>query len=288
MNQAHALDTIVTGQRVRCSLPMCGDGLIYKMVRDNASCLNVRSISKDARLPAMSRRYYIVFFNGHLTDVHEAMLNTPQWSIYASVASAEEIRRELENAQKVKADKIQLSQAAESKFNMEVQALLSDSRYMKLTRADSDPYNGKAAAANIRKQLAKTYPDVKFSVRKASGDAIAVQWTDGPTTSQVNTITSQYVSQRFDPDTRHHVFNRTAWSAVFGGIAHVRLTRTKSDALMARAIDAVFTKYRAELADISIPTVNEYRSGHTNWIEVPVLNKNLQHLISEVAGSLAV
>ena len=53
----------------------------------------------------------------------------------------------------------------------------------------------------IRKALAKAYPSVKFSVRSkkyAGGASIYVSWMDGPTTSQVDAITSQYQSARFD------------------------------------------------------------------------------------------
>jgi|ERR1700723_36560 len=53
----------------------------------------------------------------------------------------------------------------------------------------------------IRSAIKKAFPNVKFSVRSDSysgGSSIRVDWTDGPTTKQVNAIASQYEGSGFD------------------------------------------------------------------------------------------
>jgi hypothetical protein len=53
----------------------------------------------------------------------------------------------------------------------------------------------------IRAAIKKAFPRVKFSVRSDSysgGSSIRVDWTDGPTTKQVNAIASQYEGAGFD------------------------------------------------------------------------------------------
>lgn len=58
-----------------------------------------------------------------------------------------------------------------------------------------------AAAKMIRKELKTAFPTVKFSVTSSSfsmGDDVHVSWTDGPTTDQVNAITSKYQYGHFD------------------------------------------------------------------------------------------
>lgn len=53
----------------------------------------------------------------------------------------------------------------------------------------------------IRAQLKAAFPGQKFSVRSdkyAGGSSITVGWTDGPTTKQVDTVTSIFSGSHFD------------------------------------------------------------------------------------------
>ena len=56
-------------------------------------------------------------------------------------------------------------------------------------------------ATIIRKELKQAFPAIKFSVRSKNftgGDSVDIYWTDGPTTTQVNEITSRYQGGHFD------------------------------------------------------------------------------------------
>jgi hypothetical protein len=57
------------------------------------------------------------------------------------------------------------------------------------------------AAKAIKAELKGIFPDVKFSVKSQSfsmGSSVDIQWTDGPTTSQVDEFTSKYQYGHFD------------------------------------------------------------------------------------------
>lgn len=58
-----------------------------------------------------------------------------------------------------------------------------------------------AAAAAIKAELTSIYPNIKFSVKSDSfsmGDSVHVNWTDGPTDSEVNDIIKKYQYGHFD------------------------------------------------------------------------------------------
>jgi hypothetical protein len=60
------------------------------------------------------------------------------------------------------------------------------------------------AAAMLRADMHAAYPGVRFSVRKGRGTAcwwLAVTYTDGPTTRQVEQITARYPAERYSQNT---------------------------------------------------------------------------------------
>ena len=80
-------------------------------------------------------------------------------------------------------------------------------------------------AKNIRIELKKAFPEVKFSVRSESysgGDHININWTDGPLTDDVEKITGKY--QKGDFDGMEDIYNynhENVWPDVFGGSRYV-------------------------------------------------------------------
>lgn len=56
-------------------------------------------------------------------------------------------------------------------------------------------------AKAIKKELGKEFPAVKFSVKSqvySGGSSVDVEWTDGPTTEQVETIVGKYEYGHFN------------------------------------------------------------------------------------------
>lgn len=119
------------------------------------------------------------------------------------------------------------------------------------------------AAKNIRVELARAFPGVKFSVKGKSfsgGDDINVSWTDGPTSAQVDAIIQKYSGGSFDGMTDSYTYSHSAWIEAFGDAKYIMANRHYSDALVIRAIEIV----KLEYGDREAPTVEQYNNGQAN------------------------
>jgi hypothetical protein len=118
-----------------------------------------------------------------------------------------------------------------------------------------------AAAKNIRVELARAFPGVKFSVKSrrfSMGDAIDVKWIDGPTTEQVDAIIGAYSGGTFDGMTDSYEYTRSDWTDTFGEGKYVHSSREYSDKVVANVIGRVCRR----LGGLDrFPTVEDYRRG---------------------------
>lgn len=118
------------------------------------------------------------------------------------------------------------------------------------------------AAKNLRIELKKAFPAVKFSVRTSKysgGDSIDVSWTDGPATKQVEQIADKYQGGSFDGMTDCYNYSRSPWTEVFGDSKYVFCRRDYSDAM----IEGCIRRTVARLGGMdSVPTVADFRSGN--------------------------
>ena len=86
----------------------------------------------------------------------------------------------------------------------------------------------------IRKSLKVEFPETKFSVktsRYAGGSSINVNWTDGPTYTQVNPVVKFYAGSRFDgmTDSTEYLFHTTeAGEEIHYMVDHVFTNRSLS------------------------------------------------------------
>lgn len=90
-------------------------------------------------------------------------------------------------------------------------------------------------AANLRKMLKAAFPGVKFSVRSDSfsmGNSISVSWTDGPTTQQVEKISSRFQYGSFNGQEDIYEYARSPFCDMFGGSKYVSESRHISDEAM--------------------------------------------------------
>lgn len=88
-----------------------------------------------------------------------------------------------------------------------------------------------AAAKNLRTQLRKAFPGVKFSVttdRFSGGDALRVSWTDGPAVDRVEQLACQYKAGSFDGYSDSYEYSRNAWTEAFGDAKYVSCSRDYS------------------------------------------------------------
>lgn len=94
------------------------------------------------------------------------------------------------------------------------------------------------AAKNIRKELSIKFPGVKFSVTSESfsmGDSVDIRWTDGPTSSEVDSIVGKYKDGSFDGMVDMYNYDHSAegeaCDIVFGRAKYVQTHRKISDHL---------------------------------------------------------
>lgn len=119
------------------------------------------------------------------------------------------------------------------------------------------------AAKNIRIELKRAFPKLKFSVRSesfAGGNAIRISWTDGATEAQVSEITNKYSGGSFDGMTDCYNYESDTWTESFGSAKYISTSRAVSDELVARVLADLKAQYNTINGE-EIPTVAEYQKG---------------------------
>ena len=184
---ATSTQTLVVGTRVQCALHYCGAGIVYA-IHGEQSLDTVRTFMGGAGVSGGSARVDVVFANGHQAhQVPEAIVRGIQWRISDEVASAEMIAAALAHAACVQAQKRAVEDAAKAAYAAEVVRLQGAAEFAHLAQGD-DRYSGTLAAANIRTELRRAFPGVKFSVRKSGHGTVNVRWTDGPTEAELKAL----------------------------------------------------------------------------------------------------
>jgi hypothetical protein len=90
------------------------------------------------------------------------------------------------------------------------------------------------AASNIRKELARAFPGIKFSVTSdaySMGCCVDVRWTLGPTSEQVKAISDKYQTDDFNGMEDISESRRSVWPGIFGGAKSVSENRDDGDAV---------------------------------------------------------
>ena len=156
--------------------------------------------------------------------------------------------------------------AAEDKIKAETDAKVAAARAEKpylVTFADEPKMSNQALGAkNIRAELARAFPGIKFQVTSegfAGGDSIHVKWENGPTEGEVNAITGKYSHGDFDGMTDSYNYNRGWWHGHFGGTKYLFTERNTRDAL-----DAVIRDMSASWNQESLESSRE-SIRHWSW-----------------------
>ena len=116
-----------------------------------------------------------------------------------------------------------------------------------------------SAAKNIRIELKRAWPGLKFSVtseRFSMGDAIRIHWTDGPTTRQVDALANKYKAGSFDGMEDIYNYTDSGFNKLFGDAKYISTSRQNSDVAIVAALATVARKFGA--APLSLEA---YRAG---------------------------
>ena len=140
-----------------------------------------------------------------------------------------------------------------------------------------------AAAKNIRIELKRAFPEIKFSVTTKTfsmGNSLSVRWIDGPNSAQVDSIINKYQAGSFDGMTDCYNYANSAWTDAFGDAKYVHSNRDYSDRAIASAIRTVAARYAGNLREIIMPTIEDFRMGRAWQTRVPGIGDELQSLIN--------
>lgn len=127
-----------------------------------------------------------------------------------------------------------------------------------LVQSSADMHGAVLVTKNLRIELKRLYPLVKFVVRAARTSAVTVRWQDGPSGRAIEEGFGKY---RTGQSKSGRAGSTTAWHNVFGGVQILSFYRDTSDGLVERAISAVWEKHAGDLNGIPRPTIAAYRGG---------------------------
>jgi len=270
------MQTIQVGQRIHCILYGGQDGIVFN-IRGQQDPGSIRLLGGGCVVMGGRASFDVVFDNGtESLGVPEGIVRGVQWRIMPEIATTEEVTamRGAAIIQK-NADDDERKRKTEE-FAAGVQRLRNDSKYshLKQTEKDAKLYGCTLAASNIRAELKRAFPGVKFSVRSdkfSGGDSIDVSWTDGPTTEQVRAIVNKYKAGSFDGMTDCYDYESRPWTSVFGDAKYTNCSRSHSPEALQAAVDRVQSTYKLEEP--------EHLNIAHGWVNTP--SNHDQRLINE-------
>lgn len=170
----------------------------------------------------------IVFDDATLIKgVAEPIIRSVQWKVLDEVETSVYIGKMLRKAAELEAERERAEEEAATAREKQLEELRQEyGSWLKI--AENRHSSTAFAAANMRKQLKRAFPGVKFSVRSESfsgGDAIRVSWTNGPTKTQVEEITDRYEKGRFDSQEEIYNYRNSPFTDLFGGAKYVSCSR---------------------------------------------------------------
>jgi hypothetical protein len=188
--KAAAGATVVVGTRVYCGLYGGKYGIVYK-IHGEQSPATVGRLG--AGVSYGGRAEFDVAFDNHLSKrLPECIVRGVQWEIFTEVATADEIVEMIAKANASVAAANEAERVANERRATEREAHRAAHPELIQARDKPDWSPSRVAAENIRRELKKAFPTVKFAVKKDGYDCVRVHWTDGPTVKMVQKITGKY------------------------------------------------------------------------------------------------
>lgn len=213
--------TVVVGQRFYQS-GYCGSGpgtiVAVHGQQAPSSILNLGGVHCGG-----TARFDLVYDDGsRANQVPESIVRSLPYTIRPEVVSADEVAQRVAYSECVAEFERRKAAKEKADFEVQVATLRAAPEYAHLEQGRDRA----VAARNIRAQLKRAFPGVKFSVRQSRGvDAIDVSWTGGPNAKEVEAIALRYKSGHFDGMTDSYNFSARAWTAVFGDAQYISCDR---------------------------------------------------------------
>lgn len=151
------------------------------------------------------------------------ILSTEEIADFTARAEARKVREDAERAEET------------AKVGTAREALRADylNRFSWLETVKTGDYaSAKLGAKNIRAELKRAFPGVKFSVTSSvysGGDSVSVHWSYGPTSKEVEKITGKYQEGHFNGMEDIYESSGNLWPELFGGAKYVSESREDGD-----------------------------------------------------------
>jgi hypothetical protein len=223
--------SLEVGQKVHCILYGGKDGVITS-IEGQQDPGSIRSLG--GGMVTGGRAHVKIAFDDHMSGVPEAIVRGVQWYIYDKIEPQEIIDETINKARLAREEKERKAKEAEEARTQQRAEL--PTKYPYLIPMNNGTSQHALGAKNLRIELKRAFPSVKFSVRSESysgGNSIHISWTDGPLTEDVNKICNKYQEGHFDGMEDIYNYNHeNVWPDVFGGAKHVMPQRNESPELI--------------------------------------------------------
>lgn len=196
----------------------------------------VRNEGVSESFPAYGARYEMVnvdTFSTHKTNAMSLRHISERFGIGVYLLdeparSADEVLDLIEKAKRAEVVAKTAAVSAAEQRQARVEGLPGEYPYLTLLQGSGRSSHA-VGAVNIKRELKRAFPAVRFSVRSESfsgGDSIDVEWTDGPSREGVEKVICKYKEDRFNGMDDSYEYDReNVWPEVFGGAKYVSATR---------------------------------------------------------------
>ncbi len=239
------------GQKIHCTLYGGRDGYVTRITGEQRpdTC---KTLLGGIGVAGGNAEIHIVFPN-HFSSVPESLVrNSVQWRIYDEFVSDAVLKMTIANTQAFIDAKYKAEELEGLKKQSEETRQLTAHEYNHLKPVEKW-FSAAETAVNIRAELKKQYPGVKFGVRKSSHSCINVEWVDGPAPDKVSNALENFkgtAGMNMDDSVN---YKSHAW--IFGTVDYLFCQQSHSDGVLQSAIDKINTRFNNNA------TVEQYRRG---------------------------
>jgi len=213
------------GQKVYSALNGGRSGIVFQ-IHGEQRPETVRQAMGGAIVTGGRAHMDVVFEDGTISkQIPESIIRTGGWKVFDEVATEEEIDKQLVLAA---AEKIRRELDVQAEKERQERRRMENIRtyHYLLKKADKPDWSDhRLAAVNIRRELSRAFPGVKFTVKSKSytgGDSINIGWLNGPTGREVAGITNKYQEGSFDGMTDCYNYDPDeSFRGTFGGAKYV-------------------------------------------------------------------
>jgi hypothetical protein len=219
---------IQIGQRIRTRME---SGIVYKIEGEQTPD-NIRGLCGGVIVTGGTATIHIVFAD-RFSIMPEDVLQAVSWEILEEIASPGEIITALATAHEAIAAAKRTADERLRAREARRDHLLGEFSGWLEPLAGSKKSSHALAGANIRKELTRAFPGIRFSVTSKSytgGDSVSIGWELGPTTKEVDALTDKYQEGSFNGmEDIYETDRENVWPDIFGGAKYVQTSRHDGD-----------------------------------------------------------